>query len=110
MQPSAKAATTPPAPTRKGEPSRSFTPLSDPFSATTCVFCGTKTSTPGGSCRSTSATAHHHPDKKEHSEINHVPGHVGPLRLTLSSFPPPSAGSGHAATVVCAGCLHSSNT
>ncbi|ESS57139.1 hypothetical protein TCDM_12430 [Trypanosoma cruzi Dm28c] len=38
-----------------------------------------------------------------------MPGHVGPLRLTLSSFPPPPAGSGHAATAVCAGCLHCSN-
>ncbi|RNC53813.1 exo-alpha-sialidase [Trypanosoma cruzi] len=59
---------------------------------------------------STTAAAHHHDEEDQHRGSKHMPGHVGPLRLTLSSFPPPSAGSGHAATVVCAGCLHSSNT
>ncbi|ESS61414.1 hypothetical protein TCDM_11008 [Trypanosoma cruzi Dm28c] len=56
------------------------------------------------------AAAHHYDEEEQHRGSKHTPGHVGPLPLTLSSFPPPSAGSGHAATVVCAGCHHCSNT
>ncbi|RNC41028.1 hypothetical protein TcCL_NonESM09433 [Trypanosoma cruzi] len=56
---------------------------------------------------STGGAAHHDKEEEQHRGIKHTPGHVGPLPLTLSSFPPPSTGSGHAATVVCAECLHS---
>ncbi|RNC33868.1 exo-alpha-sialidase [Trypanosoma cruzi] len=116
VRPSATAIITPPARTRDGKMNADFTPLAQPFFSATCVLFGKKISTHCGSCTSPdllpTAVAAPLPQhiiatsRSSTGEVNTRRDMLG-LRGSLS---PPSAGSGHAATVVCAECLHCSNT